>query len=553
MKKQITIKIKGKQYSFPAGVTAAKVLKATSRGSRLPALGAIIFNRLVDPDYRLNYDTTLKIVTYKDWQGVAIYRRSATLILIEAVHQLFPKRRLVIGQSVAEGYFFDLYLDRPLEKEDISRIEERMRRIVSQDRPFEIKYVSYREAKTYFEEQRLQDKIKLLPFLRASDVCLVSCGDFQELYSGPVAPTTGTIAAFALEPYQEGFVLRFPTWEEKWKLSDTVKKEVKLFNIYRETRQWNNILSVENVGQLNELCVSGRIRELIIIAESLHEKKIAAIADEIARRRKEVRLVLIAGPSASGKTTFAKRLIIQLKVAGLQPVALSLDNYFKNRDQTPRDETGEVDFESLHALDLKLFNQHLGELFHDREVEVPQFDFKKGERREKGVEFKFQPGGVLLIEGIHCLNDQVSQAVPESEKFKIYISALTQLCIDDHNRILTSDTRLLRRIVRDRIHRGWNASDTISLWPSVRRGENRNIFPFQESADVIFNSALVYEQAVLKNHAELGLLDVAPDDPNYVEAHRLLQFLSFFAPISERDVPSTSILREFIGDSFFSY
>jgi len=550
--KKVQITINETSYTFPSGIKIGQLLRKTAAPDSLPFLGAVLYNRLVDPDYAVTHDCAIKPVTYQDYAGVAIYRRSATLILIQAVHDLFPGKRLVIGQSIADGYYFDLYLDSPLTPENVRAIDQRMRTIVEEDRPFVKTYLPYVEAKGYFERQNLLDKTKLLDYLHSPEIPVVSCGDFFELYPGALAPSTGQIRIFALEPYQEGLVLRFPAWIKGWKLAP-MRKEFKLFNVYRETRDWNKILSVENVGQLNELCVSGEIRELIIVAEALHEKKIARIADDIAQRGDGVKLVLIAGPSSSGKTTFAKRLQIELKVNGFDPVALSMDNYFQDRESTPRDESGDYDFEALEALDLRLLNEHLEQMLQGRSVETPIFDFKKGQRKEISIPIQLTPGRILIIEGIHVLNDRVSSAVPPAKKFKIYVSALTQLCVDDHNRILTSDSRLIRRIVRDRTHRGWNTADTIRRWPSVRRGENLNIFPFQEDADIMFNSALVYEQAVLKNYAELALLEVTPDKAEYMEADRLLHFLSFFAPISERDVPSTSILREFIGGSFFEY
>nr|HPJ72510.1 hypothetical protein [bacterium] len=313
MKRQIAVTVNNRKLAFPKGTAVGTVLEKARRKKSLPYMGAILYNRLVDPDYKLNQNCTIRGVDYHSREGLAIYRRSATLILIEAVHQLYPQARLVIGQSIADGYYFDLHLDGPLTGDNIRSIEKKMREIVAKDRRFTKKYIPYEEAKEYFRAQKLQDKEKLLDYLRTSEICVVSCGDFLELYSGPLAPTTGTIEVFSLEPYQEGMVLRFPSWMEGkgWKLSPA-RKETKLFNVYRETRHWNNILGVENVAMLNDLIVQGGIQEMIIVAEALHEKKIAAIADEIARRRDQVKLILIAGPSSSGKTTFAKRLMIAL-------------------------------------------------------------------------------------------------------------------------------------------------------------------------------------------------------------------------------------------------
>ncbi len=549
---EITITIDGKKQIYPRGVTVGKVLEKNPGQPPLLTLGVVLYNHLLDPDYLLNADCELRTVNYRDREGFAIYRRSATLILIEAVHRLFPGKHLSIGQSLSNGYYFDLDLGRELLKTDITAIETSINDIIQQNLPFTKHYLHYQEARTYFQEEGFFDKMNLLECQRSSEVCLIGCGEIREFYNGPVTPTTGRITVFAVKLYGQGFILRFPTWKKPATISP-MRREKKLFSAYQETRDWNKILSVENVGQLNKLCVTGKVRNLITVAEALHSKKIAAIADEIDGRGNSLKLILIAGPSASGKTTFAKRLSIQLRVNGLEPVILSMDNYFKDRDDTPLDADGEHDFESLGAVDLELFNHHLQRLIEGELIEAPLFDFKSGNRKKITLPIQLTPGRILLIEGIHCLNDKVSSSIPPEYKFLIYISALTQLKVDDHTRIFTSDTRLLRRIVRDRIFRGWSALDTIRRWPSVRRGERRNIFPFQENADVFFNSALIYEHSVLKNYAELALLDTTPDNPEYLEVERLLLFLSWFAPISEQDVPSTSILREFIGDSFFNY
>lgn len=549
---EIKITIDGEAQMYPRGVTVGEILERNPGRPPLITLGAVLYNHLLDPDYHLNDSYELRSLNYEDREGFAIYRRSATLILIEAVHRVFPGKPLSIGQSLADGYYFDLDLGRELIIADITAIEESINDIIRQNLPFTKQYLHYQEASKYFQEEGFLDKMNLLKFHRSSEVCLIGCGEIREFYNGPVTPTTGRITIFAIEPYGQGFILRFPTWGRPTAISP-MRREKKLFSIYQETRNWNKILSVENVGQLNRLCVTGKARNLIIVAEALHSKKIAAIADEIYSRRNSLKLILIAGPSASGKTTFAKRLSIQLRVNGLEPVTLSMDNYFKDRDETPLDADGEHDFESLGAIDLELFNHHLQQLSGGDLIEAPRFDFKTGQRRKATTPIQLTPGKILLIEGIHCLNDKVYSSIPPEYKFLIYISALTQLQVDDHTRIFTSDTRLLRRIVRDRIFRGWSALDTIRIWPSVRRGERHNIFPFQENADVFFNSALIYEHAVLKNYAELALLDTTPDQPEYLEVERLLLFLSWFAPIPEQDVPSTSILREFIGKGFFDY
>jgi len=558
----ITLDIKGASQTYRRGVTVTEVLESISRTTTYPPLGAVIHNRLVDPDYQISRDCSVVPVHYDDFQGMGIYRRTAVLILVEAVNDVFPGKRLVIGQSIANGYYFHIYLDDKVSKPDLNRISMKMREIIAENRPIIRQTLPFNEAKEYFREQRQLDKVDLLNYLHSSEVTLISCGKSKQLYTEPLAAKTGLIRVFALAPYENGFILRFPrqselvklpTWAREWKLTLTLKDE-KLFQEYNETRYWNKILGVENVGQLNQKCVNGDVRKLIAIAEALHEKKIAAIADEINRHRDRLKLVLIAGPSSSGKTTFAKRLMIQLQVNGLKPIVLNMDNYYKPPEEVPRTELGEPDFEDLEALELELFNSHLEQLMAGKEVIPPIFDFKKGERRQgEGIPIRLEPGSILMVEGIHGINPRLTHSVPEVKKFRIYVSALPQLRVDDHTRIFTADNRLLRRIVRDRKYRGCDATESLGRWPSVRHGENRNIFPFQENADVTFNSALIYELGVLRQYAELALLDVSPEQAEYREADRLLNFLSFFAPIPEEDVPSKSILREFIGNSFFAY
>ena len=549
---KISVNIAGEEQTFPAGISVEEILRRNPGTEPFLNLGAVLHNHLLDPEHLLEHDCYLRLLTYRDREGFAIYRRTATLVLIEAVRRTFSDRRLMIGQSMENGYYFDLKPAGENLEEDIEQIRQAFFGIVHENLPLTKCYISYQEAQDYFRTQGLMDKISLLEFYRSPVVSLIGCGKTLEFYQGPLAPRTGRVTTIAIEPYRSGLILRFPTWEKPETILP-IRREDKLFAVFQETQDWNRILSVENVGQLKKLCVTGKIRELIMIAESLHSKKIAGLADEITRRREEVKLILIAGPSGAGKTTFAKRLSIELRVNGLDPAILSMDNYFKDRAATPADCNGDLDFESLKAIDLELFNLHLEKLVEGGPVEAPRFDFKKGVRRETTIPLHLTEGRILLIEGIHCLNGQVTDRVADRNKYLIYINALTQLRLDNHTRIFTSDTRLLRRIVRDRIFRGWSALDTIRRWPSVRRGERSNIFPYQENADAIFNSALIYEHAVLKNYAELALLDMTPDQPEYVEVERLLAFLSWFAPIPERDVPYTSLLREFIGESFFNY
>jgi uridine kinase len=427
-----------------------------------------------------------------------------------------------------------------------------MQALCDEDRAIVRKVVTLENAEAIFRSAGETSKLELLRVYRSSTIPVVSCGEVVDVVHGPVAPSAGLVRGFSVVPYEDGLLLRFPRDGEP---APALGPQPKLFATYRETREWNEAIGVANVGALNRVCLSGEIAEVIRIAEGFHEKKLAAIADAIAARRGEARAVLVAGPSASGKTTFIKRLDIQLRVNGLRPIGLSLDNYFIDRERTPHGADGKPDYEALAALDLDLFNEHLLALLEGRAVEVPEYDFVLGRRagRERWRTLRLAADELLQIEGIHALNPRLTAAVPESAKYRVFISALTQLTLDDHNRIFTSDARLLRRIVRDRLFRGHDTTHSLEMWGSVRKGEARGIFPFQEQADVMFNSALLYEPAVLRVYAERFLLEVPREHPTYTEAFRLLKFLQWFVPVFEHDVPSTSILREFIGGSAFRY
>jgi uridine kinase len=429
--------------------------------------------------------------------------------------------------------------------------EEKMRTIVAEDRPFTEDQMDIDEAIEVFQREGAAERVRLLKTLRVSSVPVVSIGDVHILAHGPVAPAAGGLEGFELALYNGGLILRFPGPSAR-------KREVadmpRLFKVYRDTRRWNEILGVADVGQFNELCISGAVNEIVKVAEALHEKRIAEIADQVLARN-GVKLVTIAGPSSSGKTTFSKRLSIQLRVNGVRPVGLSLDDYYVDREKTPHDADGKLDFEAIEAIDLPLLNEHLDRLLKGEKVETPRYDFATGKRsgQEKWHSLQISPNDVLIVEGIHGLNERLTSSIPAVHKFRVYVSALTQLTVDNSERVFTSDSRLLRRIVRDRLFRGYRAERSIDMWPSVRRGEQQHIFPFQEQADAIFNSALVYEPAVLKTYAERFLLEVPTDSPSFVEADRLLRFLSLFVPVFPEEVPHASILREFIGGSSFAY
>ncbi|HWQ10544.1 MAG TPA: hypothetical protein VN436_15595 [Holophaga sp.] len=548
---QIEILMEGQRLPVKAGERILDLLKRYPSKLGKP-LAAKINQHLVSLDTSVRSSCRITPVIYGQREGTAVYRRSACLILYEAVKELYPQARVVVGQSLAGGYYFDLQADPPLEPDHLARIEARMHQIVVENRPFQRQVLTSEEAKDYFRAEGYEDKVKLLTTTRWIEVRMAGCGVFRDIQYGPVVPSTGYVDCFAIVPYPPGFVLRFPETQQPDRVPEE-GLEPHLFRIYKETKAWNRILGVVNVGQLNEACLSGEIGDVIKIAEGFHEKKIAELADIVTARKDRVRLVLIAGPSSSGKTTFSKRLMVQLRVNGLRPIALSTDNYFVGRSQTPLDEDGKPDFECLEAVDLPLFNQHMEALLAGREVDIPIYDFFAGARSPKTESLRLGPNDILLVEGIHGLNPRLSESVLPENKLKIYISALTQLSLDDHNRIMTTDVRLIRRIVRDRKSRGHTASRTLAMWPSVLRGERRNIYPFQEDADVMFNSTLVYEPAVLRLYAERFLLEVPTDDESFCEAYRLLHFLRMFVPVFADEIPQTSILREFVGGSSFVY
>jgi uridine kinase len=554
--KTIHIRLEGKDLKVPAQTTTLALIaeKLSPELGLARPIGALVDNRLVPLDTSLYDGACVNLVSINTEAGMEIYRRGCTLLLRHAARRLFPDVRLVVGQSLGNGYFFDWKGQPPLAPESVRALEETMKQMVEEDLPFERERVGVSEAIRRFRQRGMDVQASLLEVVWHENVRLVLLGDTLDILHGPVPPSAGFLTGFSLAYYPPGLVLKFPD-AQGGPPDQSPPNQKKLFAIHRETKEFNRRLGVENVGELNRLCINGGIAEIIRVSEGFHEKRIAAIADAIAERADRVRIVLIAGPSSSGKTTFLKRLSVQLEVNGLRPVGLSIDDYYVNREDTPRDENGAYDFEALEAIDLALFNTHLVQLLEGREVITPRFDFNSGRRlpESKGKPLKLQPRDILIVEGIHGLNDRLTAQVPREAKFKIYVSALTQLCLDDTNRIHTTDGRLLRRIVRDRLYRGYKAATTLSVWPSVLRGERRHIFPFQEDTDEMFNSALVYETAVLKVYAERFLLEVPLDDPAYPEVHRLMKFLSLFVGIFPDAVPQNSILREFIGGSTFRY
>lgn len=515
-----------------------------------PVIAAKVDNDIKELRFPLEKDCRVEFIDLKDEDGMRIYRRSLYFILIKAAYDLFPDRRVLISHAVSNGLFCEVRGEKELEPSEVEQLEVRMHEIVSMAIPFKKREIPLREAEALFESTGRMDRYHTVKHRNKQLVTIYNCGGLDDYFYGYMAPDTGYIKVFALKYHKGGLIVLFPDKSSPGTLPECVEQE-KLFNIYLEFKKWGRILEVENVGALNDLVISGRSTELIRICEALHEKKLASIADMITHSSEKKRIVLISGPSSSGKTTFAQRLSIQLRVNGLKPVTISLDNYFLNREDTPRDENGEYDFEALEAIDIKLFNRQLNGLIRGNEVELPIFDFPTGTREPAGKRLQIGNDNILVIEGIHGLNEKLTSEIPKESKFKIYVSALTSINIDDHNRIPTADNRIIRRIVRDHQFRGCSASNTLKRWPSIRRGEEKNIFPFQESADVMFNSALMVELSILKTFAEPLLNEIDNTVEEYSEARRLIEFLSYFLPIDSKDVPSNSIIREFIGGSCF--
>lgn len=491
----------------------------------------------------------LELVRVNSPIGLKIYSRTLQFIFIKASLDIFENSKITIEHSISKGLFGEIHKEEALSAEDIEKIKVRMKEIISKDIPINKIKVKREQAIKIFESYGMEDKVSLLKHVDFETVNLYELEGRYDYFYGQMAYSTGFIKKFTLTEYEPGFVLENPMESELDKLPPYANHK-KLSQIFLETEKWLNILGVGEVGSLNDKVESKELNDLIMVSEALHEKKIAHIADMI-KSKSETKVVLIAGPSSSGKTTFANRLGVQLRVNGFIPIRVSLDDYFVNRDKTPLDENGELDFESIYSLDLPLFNEHLNRLLDGEEVEIPSYNFKKGGREWLGEKLKLPPNGILIIEGIHGLNPMLTSSIEEKQKFKIYISALTQLNLDNHNRIETTDIRRLRRIVRDYLSRGYGAEQTLMMWPSIKRGEQKNIFIYQEEADVMFNSTLVYELCVLKKYALQELEKIKHESPVYLEANRLKSFLGFFKEIDKEYVPGNSILREFIGGSIF--
>lgn len=538
----------GRTWEAPLGTPLETYVRAAYPDSPVPIVAAVVDGELRELTYLLKRDACVTPIFLSDSDGVRIYRRSLSFLLVTAVAELFPEAQVVVDYSVPFGGFYCRVLNRePFSPEDLRTIAAHMRRIVEEDAPITKERVPIADALALFQARGQQDKVRLFSRRRKDYLILYRLRDYRDYFYGYIVPSTGYLRFFALHPMGPGFILQYPRRHWPTELLPCTPSP-RLNAVFQEYGEWLRLLGVEDVGELNDAVENGRIREIILVSEALHEERIAQIAHAIADQHDRIRLVLIAGPSASGKTTFSKRLSIQLLAHGVRPFPLALDDYFVDRPLTPRDEKGQYDFEALEALDLALFNRQLMALMEGQEVTLPRFDFHTGTRRE-GATVRLTPDHVIIVEGIHGLNPHLVPMVPPERMFRIYVSALTQLNLDRHNRVPTTDTRLIRRIVRDARYRGYTAQETLDRWESVRRGEKRHIFPYQENADVMFNSALVYELAVLKPLAEPLLRQVEPPSPRRVEAKRLLAFLEWFTPCPPDMVPDNSILREFIGGS----
>ena len=491
----------------------------------------------------------LTLIPFTSGDGMKVYARTLQYIFIKATLDLFKDSKIVMQHRIDKGIFGEIHKVTPLDEEDINKIKNKMKDIISRNIPINKVKVKREKAIEIFKSYGMEDKVLLLEQVNFEYVSLYELDGRYDYFYGYMAQSTGVIRCFDVMYYEPGFILRYPL-EDDINTLVQFNEQKKLASIFMETEKWLNILGVGEVGSLNEKIINGDLSSVIMISEALHEKKIAEIADKIFNRR-DTRIVLIAGPSSSGKTTFAQRLGIQLRVNGLTPIPISLDDYFVNREDTPIDENGEYDFETIESVDIKLFNEQLREILKGNEVEVPTFNFLTGKREWIGNKIKLPQNGVVIIEGIHGLNPILTSEIEDKYKFKIYISALTQLNLDNHNRISTTDVRRIRRIVRDHLSRGHEAEDTLKMWPKIRRGEQKNIFVYQEEADVMFNSTLVYELCVLKKLALEELNKIEEDNTIYNEAKRLKSFLGFFKEIDYDLVPQNSILREFIGGSIF--
>lgn len=552
---QIYCKNNNSTREFPEGSLLLDIYNGFNLAMPYGPVSAKVNNKVESLDFRVYYNKDIEFLDIANSSGMRTYVRSLFFILVKAVEELYPQGSISLEHPISKGYFCKLHIGRTIGLDDVQRIKQKMQEIIAADIPYTRTESHTEEVVRLFEKRGMMDKARLLDTYGQLYSYYYQLGDTVDCYYSSLVPSTGYIRLFDIVKYYDGLLLRIPSRENPTKLEEVVKQE-KMLEVFQEYHRWNQILGISTVGDLNVACNHGHATDLINVSEALQEKKIAQIADEITHRNqdgKRVKLVLISGPSSSGKTTFSKRLSIQLMTNGLKPYPISLDDYFVNRNDTPLDENGKHDFESLYAVDLPFFEEQLTTLLNGGEVELPRYNFTTGKREMSGKKLRIDEHMILIIEGIHALNPALTPHIPNENKYKVYVSALTTILLDNHNYIPTTDNRLLRRIIRDYKYRNYSAEETIARWPSVRAGEEKWIFPYQENADAMFNSALLFELAVLKDYVEPVLRKVPNRCPEYSEAHRLLRFLNYFVSVQDKELPPTSLLREFLGGSSFQY
>ena len=553
MKQMIQIRCKNnkKTQKVEIGSTLFDVFSAFDLKMTHGPVSARVNNKVEGMHYRVYNSKDVEFLDMASSSGSRAYTRTLFFVLCKAVQDIYPNTDVVIDIPVSNGFYVDIRLGRPVVEEDVNILRRRMQEIIDAKMPIRRYMVPTEDAIALFQEKGDVEKVKLLKTSGSIYTTYYKIGEYVDFYYGTLLTNTSGLYLFGLEKYYDGMLLRIPSLKDPDKLGEMTKQD-KMFDIFKEHHRWQDILGIRTVGDFNQAIDAGHATDIINISEALQEKKIAKIAEDIANRQ-GVKLVLLAGPSSSGKTTSCKRLSIQLAVNGLKPLQISLDDYFVDRDRTPKDDNGEYDFESIYALNLDLLNEQFNALFRGEEVELPKYDFPSGKSVKSGKKLKMEPNNVLVVEGIHALNPELTAHIPQEQIYRVYASALTTILLDNHNYIPTTDNRLLRRIIRDYKYRGVSAQETIHRWPSVRAGENKWIFPYQENADAMFNTAMLYELSVLKMQAEPLLQQVPENCEEHAEAYRLLKFLKYFKGIPYNNLPPTSLLREFLGGSSFHY
>ena len=553
MKQMIQIRCKNnkKTQKVEIGSTLFDVFSAFDLKMTHGPVSARVNNKVEGMHYRVYNSKDVEFLDMASASGSRAYTRTLFFVLCKAVQDIYPNTDVVIDIPVSNGFYVDIRLGRPVVEEDVNILRRRMQEIIDAKMPIRRYMVPTEDAIALFQEKGDVEKVKLLKTSGSIYTTYYKIGEYVDFYYGTLLTNTSGLYLFGLEKYYDGMLLRIPSLKDPDKLGEMTKQD-KMFDIFKEHHRWQDILGIRTVGDFNQAIDAGHATDIINISEALQEKKIAKIAEDIANRQ-GVKLVLLAGPSSSGKTTSCKRLSIQLAVNGLKPLQISLDDYFVDRDKTPKDDNGEYDFESIYALNLDLLNEQFNALFRGEEVELPKYDFPSGKSVKSGKKLKMEPNNVLVVEGIHALNPELTAHIPQEQIYRVYASALTTILLDNHNYIPTTDNRLLRRIIRDYKYRGVSAQETIHRWPSVRTGENKWIFPYQENADAMFNTAMLYELSVIKMQAEPLLQQVPENCEEHAEAYRLLKFLKYFKGIPYNNLPPTSLLREFLGGSSFHY